>query len=90
MERKEMVKKLGEFTGVKPKYLGAPSFAYEVAAETELFTIDREGTITTGDGKAITLEEILTAEQPKEMEASEELKILKLHLRNWGQKGVQA
>jgi len=29
MDRKEMVKILGEHFGVKPKYLGAPSFQYQ-------------------------------------------------------------
>ena len=66
MDRKEMVKKLSEFLGVKHKYLGAPSFAYEVAAGEKIYTIDRQGTITTAGGKITTLEEILQAEQPEE------------------------
>ena len=30
MDRKEKVKILGKHLGIKPKYLGAPSFAYKV------------------------------------------------------------
>jgi len=41
MDRKEKVKILGKHLGIKPKYLGVPSFAYEVGD----FTITRDGTI---------------------------------------------
>ena len=30
MDRKEKIKILGKHLGIKPKYLGVPSFAYEV------------------------------------------------------------
>ena len=46
MDRKEMIKQLGEHFGVKPKYLSVPSFAYEIRTENELFT-----TIKLMDGK---------------------------------------
>jgi hypothetical protein len=62
MERKEMIKQLGEHFGVKPKYLSVPSFAYEIRTETEVYTIDRHGGITRGDGEPITMEEILNPE----------------------------
>jgi|GEM_PF-3450553 P27 family predicted phage terminase small subunit len=66
MDRKEVVLKLSEFLGVEHNYLGAPSFAYEIAAAEETYTVDRQGTITTSAGKEITLEEILNPEQPEE------------------------
>ena len=58
MNRKEMVKKLGEFFGVKPKYLNAPTFAYEILMPEETYTIDRQGTITTSAGEVKTFEEL--------------------------------
>ena len=72
MNRKEMVKKLGEFFGVKPKYLNAPTFAYEIEMPEETYTIDRQGTITTSAGEVKTFEEITNPLEPKE-EPEEEL-----------------
>ncbi|MFZ3578815.1 hypothetical protein [Virgibacillus sp. DJP39] len=66
MDRKEMVKKLGEFLGVKPRYLNVPTFAYEIATEEETYTIDRQGTITTSAGEMKTFDEILNPPEPKE------------------------
>ena len=40
-ERKKLVKAIAEFTQSEAKYLGAPSFAYEV----DIFTIDRTGKV---------------------------------------------
>lgn len=59
MDRKEMVKKLGEFLGVKPKYLNVPTFAYEIVTEEETYTIDRQGTITNSAGEVKAFEEII-------------------------------
>lgn len=64
MDRKEMIKTLSEFLQTTPKYLGVPSFAYEIEAEAETYTIDRQGTITTSEGKVITLDEILHPQEP--------------------------
>jgi hypothetical protein len=66
MDRKEMVKKLGEFLGVKPKYLNVPTFAYEIVTEEETYTIDRKGTITNSAGEVKTFEEIIN---PPELES---------------------
>jgi hypothetical protein len=44
-ERKELVEAVAAITGEKPKYLGMPTAAYEVAG----FTIDKAGTITCED-----------------------------------------
>jgi hypothetical protein len=66
MDRKEIVKTLSEALGVTEKYLGAPSFAYEIKTEKEIYTIDRHGSITNSQGKVITLNEILNGEHPEE------------------------
>lgn len=69
MDRKEMIKRLGEHFGVKPKYLSVPTFNYEIRTDTEVYTIDRHGTITKADGEIITMDEILNGpivEEPAE------------------------
>lgn len=59
MDRKEIVKALGNFFGVKPRYMGAPTFAYQVTAADETYTVDRTGRIVTSSGKEVTLESII-------------------------------
>jgi len=59
MQRKEMIKKLGEHFGVEPKYLKAPSFTYEIATDDELYTIAKDGQITDASGQVVTFEEII-------------------------------
>ena len=44
-DRKRLVSAISEITGVSAKYLGAPSFAYQV----DYFTIDRNGGVTFDD-----------------------------------------
>ena len=44
-ERKRLVKAISTFTGADAKYLGAPSFAYEV----DYFTIDKNGCVSFDD-----------------------------------------
>ena len=44
-DRKSLVDAIASITGAEAKYLGAPSFAYQV----DYFTIDRNGTITFDD-----------------------------------------
>ncbi|MEK3992308.1 hypothetical protein [Robertmurraya sp. FSL R5-0851] len=78
MDRKEMVKKLGEFLGVKPKYLNAPTFAYEIVTEEETYTIDRQGTITTSAEEVKTFEEIINPPEPEEETSVEQPAILEL------------
>jgi ferredoxin len=41
-ERKRLVRAMGDFLEAEPKYLGAPSFAYE----NDYFTVDKTGTVT--------------------------------------------
>lgn len=77
MDRKEIVKVLGEHFGVKPEYLGVPSFAYQIETEKETYTIDKAGKITNAEGKELELEAILNPivqEETKE-EQKEEITI---------------
>lgn len=78
MDRKEMVKKLGAFLGVKPKYLNVPTFAYEIVTEEETYTIDRQGTITNSAGEVKTFEEIINPPKPEEETRVEQPAILEL------------
>ena len=59
MDRKEIVKVLGEHFGVKPEYMGVPSFAYQIKTEGETYTIDKSGKITNVEGIELELEDIL-------------------------------
>ncbi len=59
MDRKEIVKVLEEHFGIKAKYMGAPSFAYQIETEGDTYTIDREGRIITQEGKEIELDRLI-------------------------------
>jgi hypothetical protein len=80
MERKEIVKVLSRHFETTPRYLGAPSFAYEVEAPGQTFTIDRLGTITTYDGTEVVLEEIIGKEQTEEQVVESVPNIINLEL----------
>ena len=72
MNRKELVKGLGEHFGVKPKYLGVPSCNYQIETATGTYIIDRVGKITDTEGKEIEFEALLNgtvAEEAIEPEA---------------------
>jgi hypothetical protein len=78
MDRKELVKKLSEHFGVKSKYLGAPSFAYQVETEDETYTIDREGRIIKSSGEEVQFKQLLKGPEkvaPKELETETANKI---------------
>lgn len=62
MDKKEMLKRLEEHFGEKPKYMGAPSFAYQVKAGDEVYTIDREGKIKNSEGTEVELGKLLKVE----------------------------
>ena len=78
MDRKEMVKKLGEFLGVKPKYLNVPTFAYEIVTEDEIYTVDRQGTITNSAGEVKTFGEIINPPEAEEETSMEQPAVLDL------------
>lgn len=61
MDRKEIVKVLGEHFGVKPKYMKVPSCAYQIESAEGILTIDRVGKITNLEGVEFELEAILNA-----------------------------
>jgi len=69
MERKEIVKALGEHFGVKPKYMGVPSCAYQIETAEEIYTIDREGKIITSEGNEVEFESIINGRN--ELETTE-------------------
>ncbi|QGH20220.1 virulence-related protein [Clostridium butyricum] len=60
MDKKEILKALGEYFGVKPNYLGAPSFAYQIINnQGELLIVDREGKIKDNSGLELEIGTIL-------------------------------
>ena len=59
MSRKELAQALAAHFDVQVKYLGVPSFAYEIKTAEETFTVNREGKIITQAGDEMVLEEIL-------------------------------
>lgn len=63
MERKEIVNALAEHLRVTPRYLGAPSFAYEIQTNNERYMIDKNCIITDSTGKETTLEKIMNPGQ---------------------------
>lgn len=66
MERKEIVKALGEHFEVEPKYMGVPSFAYQIETAEETYTVDRAGKTTTSEGIEMELETLLNARKMEE------------------------
>ena len=60
MDRKEIVKLLGEHFEAKAKYLGVPTFAYEIiTGDGETLIVDREGKIKNLEGTEFELERLL-------------------------------
>ena len=47
-DRKKLIKKVGEMTGIEPVYLQPPTYAYQIGD----YTVDRDGNLTVEDGKA--------------------------------------
>lgn len=76
MERKLIIKALESRFNCKAKYLGAPSFAYELETEKGIIRVEKDGQIMTKNGEIISLEAILE-DQPEttkgiEIESPEE------------------
>lgn len=63
MDRKDIVKTLSEALGSKPTYLGAPTFAYEIKTEKDVYTIGKDGVIRNSEDREVTLEEILNVNE---------------------------
>ncbi len=62
MDKKAILQRLEAHFGQKPKYMGVPSFAYQIQAGDEVYTIDREGIITNSEGQEVDLEELVGSE----------------------------
>lgn len=60
MTRKELVQALEAKWGVKAKYLGVPSCAYEIHCEAGTFQVDRHGVIKDIEGREFSAEELLS------------------------------
>ncbi len=69
MDRKQIIKALEEHAGVKAKYMGVPSFAYQITINERTYTIDRAGRITLDDVE-VELEALINGtNEEKELEA---------------------
>lgn len=71
MDRKQLIKALEAKYGVKAKYLGAPSFAYEFAIKEKICTIDKEGRILVASGQELRVEELLNEAVETDSEKTE-------------------
>lgn len=63
MNRKAVLEILREHFNEKPKYLGAPTFAYEITTGSETYTIDKVGSITNTLGQEVILKDLLEPEE---------------------------
>lgn len=59
MDRKETVKILGEHFGVKPEYMGVPSFAYKIETPEGIIIVDKNGKIKNSKGVEVELQGLL-------------------------------
>ena len=71
MSRKEIVQALEEKWGVKAKYLGMPSCAYEITGEKGTFQIDKAGRILDPEGREHGIGELLADAPAQSVEESE-------------------
>ncbi|AFV05406.1 hypothetical protein [Dehalobacter sp. CF] len=88
MEKKEIIKVLGEHFGVKPKYMGVPSFAYQIETAEETFTVDRTGRITTSEGKEVELETLLNSGNVEETIEPKEITTFEVAVQMEGHTGI--
>lgn len=59
MDKKEIIKLLEQHFGVKAKYMGTPSFAYQIQAREKNYTVTRGGNIEDAEGRQVALESII-------------------------------
>ncbi len=71
MNRKEMIKTLEAHFSVKARYMGAPSFAYQIDINGKSYIIDRAGIIVTAEGEPIELDRLMNGDVEKELVADE-------------------
>ncbi|RUS44569.1 hypothetical protein [Cohnella sp. AR92] len=60
MDKKAVVKALGDHFGIKPQYMGAPSFGYQFDTPNGIYSVDKEGTVTNAEGVEIELQSLLS------------------------------
>ena len=75
MDKKEIIKSLEEHFGVKPKYMGVPTCAYQIETADETYIIDRAGKIIKADGNEVELEKLLNPKNTEETVATNEAEI---------------
>ncbi|GMK39105.1 hypothetical protein PCCS19_21590 [Paenibacillus sp. CCS19] len=63
MDRKEIIKALGDHFGIKPKYMGAPSFAYQFETSNGVYSVDQAGKVTDPEGNEVELNSLLTSSE---------------------------
>ncbi len=71
MNRKEMIKTLEAHFSVKARYMGAPSFAYQIDINGKHYIIDRVGIITTSEGELVEFDKLMNGNDEKELVADE-------------------
>lgn len=59
MDRKEMIRLLEAHSGAKVKYMGAPSFDYQITVRGETYRIAKDCVMRDGDGNEIDFETLL-------------------------------
>lgn len=59
MDRKEIIRLLETHSGTKAKYMGVPSFDYQIEVRGETYTISKDGSIRNNAGEAVDLESVL-------------------------------
>lgn len=72
MDRKKIIEALEEYAGVKTKYLGAPSFSYQILINEKTYTIDRFGKITL-EGVEVEIEALINGTITEKEVAAQEL-----------------
>lgn len=84
MDKKAVIKGLESRFECKAKYLGTPSFAYELETEKGIIRVERDGQIRTETGEIINAESILTdqLETTKESELWAERKLRHMELES--------
>jgi len=61
MDKKEIIKVLEQHFEAKAKYMGVPTFAYQIQTGDEIYTITREGIIEDAGGRQIDLDSIIAS-----------------------------
>jgi len=91
MDKKEIIKLLEQHFGVKAKYMGTPSFAYQIQAGEKIYTITREGNIEDAEGRQVTLESIINPANEEEViaaDAEQDFDVVEITLPLAGHTGI--